>query len=123
MENANGSTQYSTGFMNQVAAVWNSSTPTDVNVSLSTTCAYSEPLLGRHFYGTQVGCDCLRAEDVAGAGQFLLGQSCSQNQTFYDCETAKALAPIRQTFINERTVCGDSIGDSFLNVERPASNG
>lgn len=56
---------YPTGYMNQVAAVWNSSTFTSISVvdvaTQGTACPPEAPeiVLQRQWYGAQLGCDCL----------------------------------------------------------------
>lgn len=113
MGQAETSSVYPTGFMNEVAAIWDSSTLTAVAVFSDLNyqqcpSAYPVPVLSRHWYGTNIGCDCvgIYSQWITDENTFVLGAQCTYNQTKYGCSQATPYSPIRQSIINNTLICG-----------------
>ena len=84
---------YPTTFMNQVSQDWASEPYSDLMVvnATSTKAAcpadYPNIVMGRKFYGTMLGCDCLGiyGADMTGDNSMIPQMSCDYNQTRYGC--------------------------------------
>lgn len=61
MDDAGNLLTYPTGFMNQVAAEWQTLPLVAIVATNNTFCPTTAPelILGRHYYGTTIACDCL----------------------------------------------------------------
>jgi hypothetical protein len=112
--------------MNQVAADWNSTAFTNIVVTSNSYCPDDAPeiVLGRHFYGSNVGCDCLGIfnYDITGDDTMIVGEVCTYNQTRYGCDQCWPLTPIRQAQLNNLRVCGATGGLPFVNTTRPSED-
>jgi hypothetical protein len=90
---------YPTGFMNQVAVEWQTQPLVSIVATNNTFCPTSNPqlVIGRHFYGTDIGCDCLGiySQYITGDNSMVYGAECSYNQTRYGCDQAYSINPIR----------------------------
>jgi hypothetical protein len=90
--------------MNQVTDDWNSLPLTDIVVTTEEYCPSDAPeiVLGRRWYGTDLGCDCLGIYDydITGDNTMVIGIACDYNQTLYGCRQCPALSPVRQAQIN-----------------------
>lgn len=75
--NGNSYNIYLTGFMNQVSADWASQPLVNIVATNETTCPSSAPeiVFGRHFYGLNIGCDCLgiRSKSITGDDSMVVG--------------------------------------------------
>ena len=114
---------YPTGFMNQVAADWQSPPLTDIQVTTNTYCPTDAQTIvfGRHWYGSNIGCDCLGiySEWITGQNSMVRGAECTYNQTRYGCDQVYPLTPVRQAQINGMRVCGSTKATPFVNATRP----
>jgi len=96
-------------------------------VTSNTYCPTSHPeiVLSRHFYGSDLGCDCLGiySQWITGQNSMNQGEDCSYNQTRYGCLQATPITPVRQAQINNLRVCGSANATKFLDITRPEKNG
>lgn len=61
----------------------------DIVITNDTVCPTEAPeiVLGRHWYGSIIGCDCLgvTSEYITGDNSMVMGARCDYNQTRYGC--------------------------------------
>lgn len=117
---------YPTTFMNQVSADWSFAPYTSFVATNNTNCPTTAPAqaMGRRFYGTNLGCDCLGiySKYITGDNSMIPGTACNWNQTKYGCQNCPPINTIRQSVFNGTMICASQNAIPFINATRLDQN-